>query len=195
MRVIAGRLGSRKLHAPPGDQTRPTHDRVKEALFSVLGDIRNKNVVDLYAGTGALGIEALSRGAAHACFVERSRAALFCLRRNLHELNLVDVSTVVARSVESVSPELSRLGPHDLVFCDPPWSDIVNVMTVLGKLAPKRWLAADGCLILEHAAKFAPAPLSIPGLVATDQRRWGDTAVTFFVAASLGEGDDDPCRS
>ena len=152
MRVIAGRLRSRKLHAPSGMDTRPTHDRVKEALFSVLGDIRGRRVVDLYAGTGALGIEALSRGVSHACFVERARGALECLRRNLTELGLAADSTVLARGVESVGADLLRLGPHDLIFCDPPWASMVAVMNLLDKLRISSWLASDGIFILEHPA-------------------------------------------
>jgi 16S rRNA (guanine966-N2)-methyltransferase len=195
MRVIAGRLRSRKLHAPTGADTRPTHDRVKEALFSVLGDIRGARVVDLYAGTGALGIEALSRGASHACFVERARGALDCLRRNLSELGLVPESTVLARGVESSGSELTRLGPHDLIFCDPPWARMADVVALLGRLSMASWLAADGVLILEHPARIDAAQLVVAGLTATDSRRWGDTAVSLYSPAPSGEASAEMLRS
>jgi 16S rRNA (guanine966-N2)-methyltransferase len=195
MRVIAGRLGSRKLHVPRGLETRPTNSRVREALFSILGDVNGKSVVDLYAGTGALGIEALSRGARHAWFVERGRIALECLRRNLRELDLGATSTVVAGSVESSHLEISRLGPHDLVFCDPPWSRIADVVALLGRLSLWRWLATGATLVLEHPADCQPARSGIAGLVVADTRRWGDTAATFYVAAPATEVDDGQVRS
>lgn len=195
MRVIAGDLRSRRLHAPTGSGTRPTHDRVKEALFSVLGELRDTKVVDLFAGTGALGIEALSRGARHAIFVERSRQALECLQRNLVDLGLVETSTVLSRAVEGSAAELVRLGPHDIVFCDPPWSNLAEVVTTLGRMSPPRWLSPDGLLVLEHPAKLAPMRAPIVGLVAIEQRSWGDTAVTFYRVAPAPETDDIANRS
>jgi 16S rRNA (guanine966-N2)-methyltransferase len=178
MRVIAGQLRSRKLHAPKGAQTRPTHDRVKEALFSVLGNVVDFNVLDLYAGTGALGIEALSRGARHACFVEQARGALESLRRNLSELSLTDQATVLARDVRLCAAELMRIGPFDLVFCDPPWQQMDAVVTQLSALAPPTWLSPEGKLVLEHSARWEAR--GIDGLCPSESRRWGDTAVTVF---------------
>lgn len=178
MRVIAGRLRSRKLHAPKGAQTRPTHDRVKEALFSVLGNVVDFNVLDLYAGTGGLGIEALSRGARHACFVEQARGALESLQRNVSELALTDQVTIVARDVRLCAAELMRMGPFDLVFCDPPWPQLDVVVAQLSALAPRTWLAPEGTLVLEHAARWK-AP-KIDDLQPNSCRRWGDTAVTLF---------------
>ena len=189
MRVVAGQLRSRKLCAPAGALTRPTHDRVKEALFSVLGDIRDTNVADLYAGTGALGIEALSRGARHACFVERAKAALECLRRNLQSLQLTDQSTVLARPVESSGPELLRLGPFDLMFCDPPWTNLEQVIAHLSHSFAHRWLHPEGILVLEHPAKADPDRMAISNLIAIDGRSWGDTAVTFYRASPASAND------
>ena len=124
MRVIAGALRSRPLKAPPGDETRPTGARVREALFSILGDVSEHKVLDLYAGSGALGIEALSRGASAAVFVEASRPALICLRDNLTTLGLTRVATTLGRRAEGAELELGRHGPFDLVLCDPPWRDV-----------------------------------------------------------------------
>src|SRR6185369_7871918 len=100
MRIIAGRLGGRRLAAPRGSATRPTTDRVREALFSALGDVTGALVCDLYAGTGALGIEALSRGARRAVFIESARPALAALRRNLADLDLDDAARVFPLPVE-----------------------------------------------------------------------------------------------
>jgi 16S rRNA (guanine(966)-N(2))-methyltransferase RsmD len=188
MRVIAGSLRSRRLHAPSGESTRPTNDRVREALFSVLGDIRGANVADLYAGTGALGIEALSRGANRACFVERARDALDCLRRNLHELGLEGCATVLPRSVESVGNELVQRGPFDLVFCDPPWKTLAEVGVTLNRVAIGRCLTPDGLLVLEHPTKFDVGSMGLAGLVVADERHWGDTGVTLL---GMPPVDDD----
>ncbi|HEY5958731.1 MAG TPA: 16S rRNA (guanine(966)-N(2))-methyltransferase RsmD [Polyangiaceae bacterium] len=184
MRVIAGSLRSRRLCAPSGQQTRPTHDRVKEALFSMLGNISGKNVADLYAGTGALGIEALSRGALHACFVERARDALACLRRNLQDLGLDESSTVIARSLESAGNEVSQRGPYDLLFCDPPWKSLTEVGVTLNRLRLEQWLTPTGLFILEHPAKFDAATLHLEGLTLEDRRHWGDTGITLFGAGN-----------
>jgi len=187
MRVIAGTLRSRRLHAPTGNQTRPTHDRVKEALFSVLGNLSDTRVLDLYAGTGALGIEALSRGASHAVFVEQSRVALECIRRNLRELNLLESSTIVGRSVESSVATLCRSGPYDLVFCDPPWANIESVIATLDGASLPTWLGEQSLLLLEHPTKFCPPDTAFSGMTVEGRRSWGDTAVTFFRAAPPGE--------
>ncbi|HMA91385.1 MAG TPA: 16S rRNA (guanine(966)-N(2))-methyltransferase RsmD [Polyangiaceae bacterium] len=189
MRVISGRLRSRRLHAPRGEGTRPTHDRVKEALFSMLGDISGYTVADLYAGTGALGIEALSRGARHACFVERNRIALECLRRNVHDLALVELCTIIARDLQTAQPDLLRLAPIDLAFCDPPWPQMDDAIALLSKLQPIRWLGPEGLLVLEHPARFEPPARAVSGLEKTAQRRWGDTAVSIFQTAANGDAN------
>ena len=117
MRVVAGEFKGRRLQAPRGRRTRPTADRVREALFSMLGDVSGARVLDLYAGSGALGIEALSRGAESAVFVERDQQALAAMRRNLEA---VGAEADVRR--QDVSRFLARTeGTFDLVFCDPPY--------------------------------------------------------------------------
>lgn len=122
MRVIAGSLRGRRFAAPEGTVTRPTSDRVRESMFSAVGsrvDLVDAVVVDLFAGSGALGIEALSRGAAHATFVERDRGALRALRRNLDELGIADRSTVVAS--DAVVWGRTHGGHADVLFADPPY--------------------------------------------------------------------------
>ena len=180
MRVVAGRLRGRALKAPAGDLTRPTGARVKEALFSILGDVQGASVLDLYAGSGALGIEALSRGAARAVFVEAARPALACLRENLNKLGLEREAHVISSRVQAARASLSAHAPYDLVLCDPPWRDVGAALVELSALAKAGLFAATARIALEHSAK---EPLALePGssLVILDMRRWGDTAVTFL---------------
>jgi 16S rRNA (guanine966-N2)-methyltransferase len=181
VRIVAGRLGGRSLKAPPGDATRPTGARVKEALFSILSDVTSCKVLDLYAGSGALGIEALSRGAAFGVFVEASRPALAALRENLAKLDLVGSAKVLPLRVETTHSQLQREGPFDLILCDPPWRDALAALEQLQALSGLGVFAARSRIILEHSAKDPIASRAGGGsLVVTDERRWGDTAVTLF---------------
>lgn len=184
MRVVAGRLGGRALKAPAGDATRPTGARVKEALFSILGDLHDASVLDLYAGSGALGIEALSRGAARAVFVEAARPALACLRENLSKLGLEREAHVIASRVQAARAALSAHAPFDLVLCDPPWRDVDAALLELAALAGSGLLASSARIALEHSAKEPISLEPVSGLAILDARRWGDTAVTFITRAS-----------
>jgi 16S rRNA (guanine966-N2)-methyltransferase len=179
MRVIAGRLGGRRLAAPRGMATRPTSDRVREALFSALGDLAGAAVLDLYAGTGALGIEALSRGAARATFVESGRQALAALRQNLAALGLEGAARVVALPVERAVTTLPAEA-YDLVLADPPYAAIGAVPRVIEALLRAGALAPDGRVVVEHAARDAAPPVA--GLVARPTRTYGDTALTLYDA-------------
>jgi len=183
MRVIAGQLRGHHLLAPKGTTTRPTTDRVREALFAMLGPLDQLLVLDLYAGTGALGIEALSRGAASACFVESHRAALDCLRRNLTEPRLGERAVVLALRVERAVTRLVALGPFDLVLCDPPWSELEAALRLLGRLLEHGVLAEAGRLVLEHPHRTKVPSRLGPSLEAQVTRNWGDTQVTVFAAA------------
>src|SRR5947208_2259988 len=139
MRVIAGRLGGRRLKAPAGARTRPTAERVREALFAMLEDVADARVLDLFAGSGALGIEALSRGAASAVFVERDPAALRALRENLAALGLGrDVAEVRRSDAMRALHSAQRRGEnYDLVFIDPPYDRARDLGPRLGAgLAP-----------------------------------------------------------
>ncbi len=181
MRVIAGTLRGRTLRAPPGDETRPTLDRVRESLFSILGDCSGCRVADLFAGTGSLGIEALSRQAAFATFVESAPTALRCLKQNLTTLGLTSRSEVLETALERSFKELASIGPFDLIFCDPPWAQMERVLRWLQRGPCSEWLSPEGSLILEHAASFDGLSQSLGGdLVAVDSRRWGDSAITIY---------------
>jgi len=182
MRVTGGELRSRRLVAPRGAATRPTQDRVREALFSILGsrgvfDDGPARVLDLYAGTGALAIEALSRGAGHAVLVEKGRDALQALRENLVALGLGPRTTVLATSCEKALADPARLGgPFGLVLVDPPYADIAAVVRLLGALAPA--LAPGATVVLEHATGTTLG--QIEGLTLEDTRVYGDTALALL---------------
>ncbi len=182
MRVIAGALGGRPLVAPKGHATRPTSDRVREALFSVLGDVSATSVLDLYAGTGALGIEALSRGASHAVFVENARPALEALRKNIASLGLASSAVVVATPVARAIRGLSGYNPFDLVFVDPPYVDLAEAAEAIEQLVDLGRCSERACVVLEHAARDAAPELK--GLLREDTRRYGDTSLTFYVVQS-----------
>jgi 16S rRNA (guanine966-N2)-methyltransferase len=157
---------------------------VKEALFSILSDVSGLSVLDLYAGSGALGIEALSRGAASVVFVESAGPAIRCLRENLTKLGLEEQATLLPVRVASARPKLAQLGPFDLVLCDPPWKDVALAYEELRQLQRAGLLASGARVALEHSAK-APPPLGEGDahLTLVDERRWGDTAISFYKSA------------
>jgi 16S rRNA (guanine966-N2)-methyltransferase len=188
MRITGGTLRSRQLRAPRGSSTRPTSDRVREALFGILGSadvLSGARVLDLYAGTGALALEALSRGALRATLVESSREALAALRANVASLGLTASTRVVAGDVLAVAARLVEDGPFDLVLVDPPWADVDGgrPQRALAALARSGALAPHAVVVLEHAAR-SPVP-SIEGLTSEDARRYGDTALAFYKPAIL----------
>jgi 16S rRNA (guanine966-N2)-methyltransferase len=190
MRITGGTLRSRALRAPRGQATRPTSDRVREALFGILGSagaIEGARVLDLYAGTGALALEALSRGAARAVLVESSREALAAVRANVEALGLADRAEIVAADVRGAQRRIARSGPFDLVLADPPWAlvDSGDAPRVLAALAAAGALAPAAVVVLEHSARTAPAELEVPGLVRGEARRYGDTALAFYKPAIL----------
>lgn len=180
MRIVAGEFRGRELTAPAGDATRPTAARAREALFSILVDVSDARVLDLYAGSGALGLEALSRGAEQAVFVEVSKAAQRAIKQNIVSLALVARATLLPLRAEASFGALGRHGPFSLVFADPPWADAQAAFGVLVRLATTSLLAPAARLVLEHAARSAPKVPENSPLREVDTRRWGDTAVTIF---------------
>lgn len=175
MRVIAGTAGGRRLIAPDGDETRPMMDRAKEALFSSLGTaVIDADVLDLYAGSGALGIEALSRGAASATFVERARGAVSALRANLETLGFE--ARVVASDVGSF---LAGAGSgFDLVFVDPPYR--LSLALVEEVLAAAAALLANGGVMVVHRRAGEPSPAVPESILLVDDRRYGDTQLWVY---------------
>ena len=180
MRVTGGAHRSRQLAAPKGTSTRPTSDRVREALFSILGArgaLVGRRVLDLYAGTGALGLEALSRGAAHATFVDADRAALAALRKNVEALGESARSAIVPLAIPRAL-ERTR-GPYDLVLCDPPYAAVGDAAKALATLASQSCLAPACVIVLEHAARDGAAPI-IASLNELERRVYGDTALAIY---------------
>ena len=192
MRVIGGAVRGRPLRAPKNAETRPTAARVKEALFSMLESLllngrpdadvgteelwEGLRVLDLYAGSGALGIEALSRGAASATFVEKDRAALAAIAANLAATALDGGATVRAGDVDSLLG--GRLETVDLVLLDPPYAD-ARALEVAERAAGAAWLALDAILSLEHSGRLA-APDKLGTLHRQRERRYGETVLTLY---------------
>jgi 16S rRNA (guanine966-N2)-methyltransferase len=171
MRVTGGRFGGRRLVAPRGARTRPTSDRVREALFAVLGPLDGARVLDLFAGSGALGIEALSRGAGAATFVDSAPAAVAAVRRNLRALGIdADVRRADARAF--LRNARVRSQPYDLVLLDPPYRLAGGLGRELAELVPAV-LTATGRAVTESDRR-APLELDLPLI---DDRRYGDTII------------------
>jgi 16S rRNA (guanine(966)-N(2))-methyltransferase RsmD len=180
MRIISGSAKGRKLFTPKSSDIRPTSDRVKEAIFNILMDkINNVNIIDVFAGTGNLGIEALSRGAKHAYFVESKREAIGLIRRNLDLTGLIDKATILDYDAEKATKRLENEGvTAEVIFLDPPYRISVSFLSAVISSLSKHVLTTEGLLVLEHASKTEPP--SFDGLNITSTRKYGDTAVTFY---------------
>jgi 16S rRNA (guanine966-N2)-methyltransferase len=180
-RVIAGEQGGLRLVVPKGARTRPTSDRVKESVFGALGTARlaGARVLDGYAGSGALGIEALSRGAARATLVDRDPRAVDAIRRNLASTRLADRGTVHRRGFGGFLAGRPPESPFDLVFLDPPY-DLAGpeLARILLALAAPGWLAPDAGVVIERSAAVGPPTLPEGWRVAWE-RVYGDTLVVL----------------
>jgi len=182
MRITGGVLRSRALVAPRGQATRPTSDRVREALFSMLvsdgvfAEEPGPRVLDLYAGSGALAFEALSRGASEAVLVESARPALAAIRENIDALDVGAQVTVVTRPCERALEGMA--GPFQLVLVDPPYADVKTKAFAGVLLQASQLLASGGILVLEHDSKDEPAAPA--GLEVDRRRRHGDTILSLF---------------
>jgi 16S rRNA (guanine966-N2)-methyltransferase len=173
MRIVAGRHKGRRLRAPTGAGTRPTADRVREALFSILGPMDGLRVLDLYAGSGALGLEALSRGARSATFVESARPALAAIRANLAATG-EDAEVVSADALVWLRGAAEGGGAFDLVFCDPPYDAAARTAQPLAELLPR--VAAPQALIVTESSKRNPLEIDLP---LADERTYGDTRIAI----------------
>jgi 16S rRNA (guanine966-N2)-methyltransferase len=176
MRVVAGEAKGRRLVSPPAAVTRAATERVRESLFAILeARIPGARVLDLFAGAGTLGIEALSRGAAHATFVERDRAALAAIRLNLEATGMRDRARVVAASVAAFLARPDAAGAYGIVFCDPPFRDV----EILGAtLASLQAVAGDGLVVARFVTKHPPA---LPeGAHTLREKRIGEETLLFL---------------
>jgi 16S rRNA (guanine966-N2)-methyltransferase len=174
MRVVAGDLRGRTLRAPAGRHTRPTADRVREAVFSMLGPVAGLTVLDLFAGSGALGIEAASRGATAVTFVDSDPRAVAAVRRNLAELGL---EAEVARR-DAIAYLRGRPGSFDLVFLDPPYSSARRLAAPLAERLPG--ILTDGARIVTESDRRHPLELALP---LVRERIYGDTRIAIHLGA------------
>jgi 16S rRNA (guanine966-N2)-methyltransferase len=176
MRIVAGRYGGRRLTAPRGDATRPTSDRVREALFQRLGPLDDQRVLDLFAGSGALALEALSRGAAHATLVDSAPAAIKAISANIAALGLTAEQADVRRQDVRAFLRSARAARHeyDLVLVDPPY----RLAAELGRELSSSIAAvlASGGIVVSESDRRSPLDLD-PDLPLTDERRYGDTLI------------------
>ena len=172
LRIVAGEWGGRRIESPPGRGTRPTADRVREALFSILGErVAGARVLDLFAGSGALGLEALSRGGSSATFVERDERVAALLRRNIAGLGAegrVERADAVAFLAASAGET------YDIVFLDPPYSSASRLGERLSQRLPA--VLREDSLIVTESDKRAPLPLDLP---LVDERAYGDTRIAI----------------
>ncbi len=181
MRVIAGTNKGRRLYTPRAHHLRPTSDRVREALFSILGNrLMKSRVLDLYAGTGAVGIEALSRGATHVTSVESDREALELLRRNMQICHVGDKITTRAQAVEWFLRNSDQWdAPYDIVFADPPYSDAEECASLLSEPQSQDLFNADAWLVIEHATRTTLSR-SIGRAQFLRRYRYGDTTLSVY---------------
>ena len=175
MRVISGVYGGRRLAAPRGRSTRPTPERVREAVFSILADVADKTVLDLFAGSGAMGIEAMSRGARHVTLVDSSAAAIAAIRSNVRALGIA-AEVLHQRALPFLRNARTYGRQYDLVFLDPPYGQAAALGPELaGALTPV--LAAGARVVVESDPR---APLELGLTSPSDERRYGDTRIEIF---------------
>jgi 16S rRNA (guanine966-N2)-methyltransferase len=202
MRVIAGTYRSRQLTSPRGTETRPTSDRLRETLFNILGQrIPGCRFADLYAGTGAVGIEAISRGAAHVWFTEKSEPALASIRANLKSLKITQAFTIEERGTGALLERLAKTAQKvtesprapellDLVYLDPPWeaeAEYTNTLHLLGSARGRLVLAPDALIVAEHNSK-AQLPARFGELIQTRTLKQGDATLTFYAIPKSIDG-------
>jgi 16S rRNA (guanine966-N2)-methyltransferase len=189
VRIVAGEFRGRKLATPAGQSVRPTADRLRQTLFDILVHSHRERVVgarvlDLFAGTGALGLEALSRGAAYTLFVESDAEARALIRRNVEALGLTGRTRIFRRDATDLGPA-GTVAPFGLVFADPPYRQGLGEKALAAAVSGG-WLAAGAIAVLEESAAAAIGP--IPGLRRFDRRQSGDSQLVLF---SLAGGDAD----
>ncbi|MEQ1618763.1 MAG: 16S rRNA (guanine(966)-N(2))-methyltransferase RsmD [Terricaulis sp.] len=183
MRIVGGRFRGRAIAAPAGRDTRPTADRAREALFNILAHapwssgLEGRRVLDLFAGSGALGFEAISRGAEFALFVETDAAARGALRDNIEALGLFGETRIHRRDATDLGQKPAGLGePFDLVFMDPPYRKGLGE-AALAQLVPGGWIDAEALIVFECAADENP---QIAGYASLDEREYGAAKVLFL---------------
>ena len=186
MRIVAGRFKGRQIATPPGRDTRPTSDRAREAIFNVLAhanwapEFNGARVLDLFAGSGALGFEAISRGASHCLFVESDASARAAIRTNTEAFGLTGAARIHRRSATDLGVRPTAQAPYDIAFLDPPYGRDLAAQAINGLLA-NHWLGADGVIVAETEIDAALEPQAC-GLEA--DKTYGKARVRFFTVRS-----------
>lgn len=180
LRIISGNLRGKKIFTLPGRQIRPTADRLRESIFDILGPaVCDATVLDLFAGTGALGIEALSRGARFAAFVDVNLKAMDLIKKNIHSCSLDAKSRAILWDILKNLNCLTKMPEvYDLVFLDPPYGKSYLPLT-LHHLARSEKLVKNARIVMEHAI-VDPVSIDMPGYRIVDQRKYGTTSITFL---------------
>ncbi len=175
MRIIAGKFKGRMLKTPKGSSTRPTQGMLREALFNICqNEIKGARFLDLFAGSGAIGLEAISRGASHVSFIEQDRRAIQCIQENITALNIESATRIIPTNASRGLNLLAKEGAKfDLIFIDPPYDMQVDLNRVA------QLLALNGTLFLEKRYKPIKS-MPVPGLKMKEERRFGDTTLTLF---------------
>jgi 16S rRNA (guanine(966)-N(2))-methyltransferase RsmD len=180
MRIIGGEARGRVVRLPAGSRIRPTADRVKESLFNILHSVEGSSFLDLFAGSGNVGLEALSRGARFATFVEKDIRLVRALQRSLVQLGFASRSEVIAADAQRGLGRLVQGGNRfDIIFTDPPY-DQGLVLEMLAWPDMRKALAGNGIIVFQHSAREKPEGLQAQPWVVADQRRYGDTVLSFL---------------
>ena len=175
MRIIAGSRKGARIYAPKGRETRPTGDRAREAAFNLIGPVEGAHVLDLFAGSGAMGLEALSRGATRVTFVEKDRAAAGAIERNLDKLDLRGAAVVRDDATRALATEAATARRYDLVLIDPPYRLLAGLLPMLSRYLPSV-VAPGGLVVVESDAREEPE-LPLPQRTS---RRYGSARITVF---------------
>ncbi len=177
MRIITGKFKGRKLYTPKDRHVRPTSDRVKEAIFSMLGDtITDNRVLDLFAGTGSLGLESLSRGASHCVFVDNNRDSIQLIKDNINHLGASKESTVISGDYRIALNQVKD--PFDLIFIDPPYH-VEEIEDILLTIDKKGLLEEDGAIVVERDHRHT-LPDEVGSFRTTKSKKYGTTHITFY---------------
>ncbi|ABR48919.1 putative methyltransferase [Alkaliphilus metalliredigens QYMF] len=187
MRVIAGKAKGYRLQSPIGLQTRPTADRIKESLFNIIqNDILHSTVIDLFSGAGSLGIEALSRGANQAYFIDQSKNSVQAIKENLVRTKLIDLAEIIHSDVQRGMTQLKERRYHaDIIFMDPPYGKDLIVPTIAG-IVQNSLLQDQGMIIVEHE-NLDEVPAEIGHLTLFRQKNYGKTTISFYTTREEGK--------
>ena len=186
MRIIGGDAKGRSLHVPGRSKVRPTSDSVKEAFFNILSSVRGKTFLDVFAGSGNIGIEALSRGASWAVFIEKNPTLSLVIKKNLLQCGVDGRYEIMDMEAKKAIPILQKKGAHfDIIFADPPYEE-GRVEETLCYFTDGKLFSEDGLLIIQHSVREALRPGPAKELILTDQRRYGDTMLSFLKYTDKG---------